>query len=310
MGAKRAIYFGPPDRPNRGFFYGPSYESIWTNDFHYKACVDHERNYFQFDGEGNSVGRPQTLLMRNWRVEMEKQAKEHHVAARLNSSSRHATAPSRIVTSPLQSPLPSPYLKNCSPDICPPAFRPAGAKRFSLSPEKPPLPPKEFERELWDSTHTRIMYLKTAKPSVKPSSCHAAPSTLPLIASPAVSPQKAQQQVNEQQQQLRAKQVSIQSDKESRSELLTRDGRPRRDYVSEVSCWEHTDAIATYTRLLFCSFACLFRIAGEGSYAAYGRAAVARRNNQVYAPCICGSKNSAVFDTSVTQNRTCGISCL
>jgi hypothetical protein len=252
MGAKRAIYFGPPDRPNRGFFYGPSYESIWTNDFHYKACCDHEKNYFQFDGEGDVVGRPQTLLTRSWRLELEKQAQERHVAARVGTGTGSGSPKQQPPQTLSPPPTAIPILANCSPELCPPHFRPAGAKRFTLSPAKTPLPPKEFARELWNPTHTRIIYMKTAKPSAsKPP-----PAALPPIASPAVSPQKAHQQLKEQQQQQQLKQQQQQQQflkeqqhflRQSTVErsgpqtgrggtgvLLTRDGEVRKDYVSEV----------------------------------------------------------------------------
>jgi hypothetical protein len=243
MGAKRAIYFGPPDRPNRGFFYGPSYESIWTNDFHYKACCAHEKNYFQFDGEGDTVGRPQTLLMRSWRLELEKQAQEQRVAARISSTPAYKPPQTATRATP-SPPPPPPYLLNCSPDLCPPSFQPAGSKRYTLSPDKPPPPPKEFARELWDATHTRIIYMKTAKPSVtKPPPARAAPTALPPITSPAVSPQKAQQQLREmqqqqqQQQQQQPRHATIGTAKGSggSSVLLTRDGEARKDYVAEVA---------------------------------------------------------------------------
>jgi hypothetical protein len=254
MGAKRAIYFGPPDRPNRGFFYGPSYESIWTNDFHYKACCGHEKNYFQFDGDGDVVGRPQTLLMRSWRLELEQQAHERHICARLASpsASKQQTSESLCLLSP--PPTAAPILPNCSPELCPPSFRPAGAKRFTLSPAKTPLAPKEFSRELWNPTHTRIIYMKTAKRgAVRPPPAQAPPTALPHIASPAISPQKAQQQLKEQQQQqqLMQKQQQQQFLKEQQRFLqpgpverhsmassgsveLTRNGEVRKDYVAEV----------------------------------------------------------------------------
>lgn len=256
MGAKRAIYFGPPDRPNRGFFYGPSYETIWTNDFHYKACCGHEKNYFQFDGEGDAVGRPQTLLMRSWRLEMEKQAQEQHIPQRVGTSGvANQTQSLAEYLSNLSPPATAaPILPNCSPELCPPSFRPAGAKRFTLSPAKTPLAPKEFSRELWNPTHTRIIYMKTAKRSaVKPPPVRAATSALPPIESPVASPQKVQQQLKEQQQQqqLKEKQQQQQFLKEQQhflrqvhvergavesggSVLLTRDGQVRKDYVSEV----------------------------------------------------------------------------
>lgn len=249
MGAKRAIYFGPPDRPNRGFFYGPSYESIWTNDFHYKACCSHEKNYFQFDGEGDAVGRPQTLLMRSWREELEKQARDHHIAARIETRPTSRVGASQSASAMPSSPdPPPPYLANCSPELCPPSFRPAGAKRFTLSPDKPPPTRKEFARELWDPSHTRIIYMKTAKPQV----AKHVPASLPLlphVASPSVSPQKAQQQLKEQQlkqqqlkeqqlkeqQQLQRQHVHMHSASDGGSVLLTRHGESRKDYVSEVS---------------------------------------------------------------------------
>jgi hypothetical protein len=289
---------GPPDRPNRGFFYGPSYESIWTNDFHYKACCGHEKNYFQFDGEGDTVGRPQTLLMRSWRLDMEQQAREQHVAARIGTSSKSKPLLSQAATPAPPSPAPAPplpYLPNCSPELCPPFFRPAGVKRYSLSPDKPPPPSKEFARELWDPTHTRILYMKTAKPTGKPAAAHHMSTSLPRVlptASP-VSPEKAMRQLREQQekeqqekeqqgkeQQRHAALRSVRIDEGSGSVLLTRDGEVRRDYVLEVRRTIAGRFGLTGSLLQFC-FGFFFPgscgVAGEDADATHGAAAAAGR---------------------------------
>jgi len=207
--------------------------------------VDHERNYFSFDGAGDTVGRPQTMLMRSWQHDQEQQAQQQHVAARLSPPRPPPAPPSRTATSSCTPPPPpaEAYLKNCDPSLCPPSFRPAGTKRFTLSPDKPPPPHKEYERELWTPNHTRIVYMKTAKPSRKPPPPRA-PTALPAIDSPAVSPQKAHQQLKQQlqqqqQQHQRLREAAVRFPDDLREESsggvqLTRDGAPRKDYVAEV----------------------------------------------------------------------------
>jgi hypothetical protein len=174
--------------------------------------------------------------MKSWRAEMEQQAREQHVAARVGTSSQSKLLPSQAATPAPPSPAPAqplPYLPNCSPDLCPPFFRPAGAKRYTLSPDKPPPPPKQFARELWDPTHTRILYMKTAKPAAVKQPRTSLPRVLPT-SSPAVSPEKAMQQLREQQQREKQPQRVARIVEGSGSVLLTRDGEGRKDYVSEV----------------------------------------------------------------------------
>jgi hypothetical protein len=147
------------------------------------------------------VGRPQTLLLRSWRLELGRQAQEQHIPARVGTCTMKQPTTENLLDASVPSTA-GPVLPNCSPELCPPSFRPAGAKRFTLSPAKTPLAPKEFSRQLWNPTHTRIIYMKTAKRgAVKPPPACAPSIALPPIASPAVSPQKAQQQLQDQQQQ-------------------------------------------------------------------------------------------------------------